>query len=55
MLQRKQYNYRNTGNLIKTTIIAIIPKSSQGKDYDEYDECKASKYAIKLVPGESGC
>ena len=33
----KNYDYRNSGNLIKTTIIIIISKSGQGNTYNEYE------------------
>ena len=32
---KKNYDYRNSWNLIKTTIIVIISKSGQGKTYNE--------------------
>ena len=31
----ENYDYRNSWNLIKITIITIIPKSGQGKIYNE--------------------
>ena len=36
----KKYNYRNSSNMIKTTIIVIISKSGQGKTYNEYEAGK---------------
>ena len=41
-LLKKNYDYRNSWNLIKTTIIVIISKSGQGKTYNE---CEAGKNA----------
>ena len=35
-------DYRNSWNLVKTTIIVIISKNGQGKTYNE---CEASKNA----------
>ena len=40
ILLKKNYDYRNSWNLIKTTIIVIISKSGQGKNYNEYEAGK---------------
>ena len=40
----KNYDYRNSGNLIKTTIIIIISKSGQGNTYNEYEAGKSASY-----------
>ena len=37
---KKIYDYRNTWDLIKTTIIVIISKCGQGKTYTEYEAGK---------------
>ena len=39
---KKNYDYRNSWNLIETTIIVIISKSGQGKTDNE---CEAGKNA----------
>ena len=36
MFSKKKYDYRNSWNLIKNTIILIISKSGQDKTYNEY-------------------
>ena len=42
ILLKRIYDYCNTWNLIKSTIIIIISKSSQGKTYAEYEAGKIS-------------
>ena len=43
MLLKKNYDYRNTWNLIKTAIIVVISKSVQGKTYNEYEAGKNAR------------
>ena len=43
-LRKKNYDYRNSGNLIKTAIIIIISKSGQGNTYNEYEAGKSASY-----------
>ena len=40
ILLKKKYDYHNTWNLVKTTIIVIISKSGQGKTYNKYEAGK---------------
>ena len=36
VLLKKNYDYRNLWNLIKTAIIVVISKGGQGKTYNEH-------------------
>ena len=44
----KNYDYCNSWNLIKTTIIVIISRSGQGKTYVEYEAGKNSLVARRV-------
>ena len=47
----KNYEYRNTCNLIKTRIIVMISKSGQGKAYIEYETGKNPSYNLVARQG----